>query len=857
LDLIRHKALHKLFMRQFLLLFILICNTSFNGTKLNPTLPFFNNLTRQQGLIQSNIRAIATDPKGYIWMGSSDGLFKWDGLTLSIYRDQPKDSISLSDRNISALYPDPDSSGLWVGTVFGGLNYYYFSTGHFSSWLPPVNETSHGNYINNIKSICRINDSIMAVGTVAQGLFMFHFSNNQLVKTHRVEYEKTGLNYRVFSLKQINNKIYAGTSKGLLVFNKKGEIEFYSSGYTTDNQTEKWIKDFVLMPSGQLIFATNQTLWELDRQTYQATPLNINASFHEITTLTSDDESSLWIGTLNNGLFEIDLVLSDATQYTVAPNQPNKGLVHNQINDLLFYKHQPILMAATPAGISAIDFERILFKKYDLTQMTDTGNTSVFFVMQDSEESLWYWSLSGLYKKPPQEEKFSRILRTDYGMNQNMVRGGLETQDGSLWFATSNGLLKMHVSNNTKKWKQFEHQNIDPENLNNFKSIRTDNRGRIWLASPIGAVMYSPQKDEHTIFPFPIDAWGETTIPVTDIIVTDNDQDCWIGSKSPYFYHLDISSGEYKRIPVTIASSKNSKAQHKSNYILSMDTDNTERLWLATFGNGLLHYDKEKEIFKDDFAQSTLAGNTYAVRYGNDDHLWISTDYGITRLNPHSGSFNEFGLDEGAFCQEFNERTIYQTREGKLLMGGTNGFVSFNPENIQLNEYIPPVYISSYSVGNRNITIAGKNYKDMRDIHKKSITTAYGRHNISFIVSVLNFSNPAKNKISWKLEGFDKEWSVAPASHIISYSNIPPGTYRLKVKGANNHNLWNNNGDSLQIIVTAPFYEKTWFPYASGGVIILLIALIFWLRTRLLSRQKILLSSLVEKRTKNLLKAYK
>lgn len=377
----------------------------------------------------------------------------------------------------------------------------------------------------------------------------------------------------------------------------------------------------------------------------------------------------------------------------------------------------------------------------------------------------------------------------------------------------------------------------------------------MWLISSGGTIRFDTKTGDYRVIPFPLQEWGLQSVPVTDLIISNNEESCWIGSKSPYLYHLDLSSEKYQRIPVVIDNDTNDK-KTSENFVLSMDTDNSGRIWLATFGSGLLFLDEENRTFHNDYAVSTLATNTYAVRHGADQNLWISTDYGIARFNPKKDSLNEFGLDEGTFCEEFNERAVYEGSDGTILMGGTNGFITFNPKNFHLNTYIPPVYISTYSIGNPNVTISGQSVRDVLAVRDDKIEIPYGPQVVSFEVSVLNFSFPEKNKISWKLNGFDKEWSQAPASHIITYSNLPPGKYNLQVKGANNHGVWNHEGDSVQLIVKAPFYKQSWFPWAFGTFIAFLIFLVFWLRTRLLSRQKALLSKLVRERTKNLRNAY-
>ncbi|MGM0375827.1 MAG: ATP-binding protein [Bacteroidota bacterium] len=816
---------------------------------------YFDNLTRQRGLVQSNIRTITSDHKGYVWLGSSDGLYKWDGLSLSVYRNRGEDSISLSDPNITALYEDPDHSGLWIGTTFGGLNFLDYSTYHFRSWLTSANNEHH---LNNITAISRINDSTLVAGTNSRGLFILHFSGSKLVRTESIHNDETGKQYRVFSIKKTGNETFAGTSKGLFIFSEKGEPEFFSKEMFANQNQESWIKDFAEVEAGQIIIATNQGLGRWKPEEQNAVPIKLQEELGEITTVapSSRNKNHLWAGTLNSGLYYINIKSGEVVHHaTSETNGQGSSIVHNQINDLLFYPHQPILMAATPAGVSSADFGRILFNSYDLREWSDAGNTSVFFVMEDSRERLWFWSLAGLYRQKQPGEKFTKLLNTQYGKNKNLVRGGTETSDSSLFFATSNGLLEMHTEQPHRKWHTFTHQNIPDEELNNLKGLRKDQSDHIWLVSPRATIMFDKKENQSHIYPFPLEKWDQSSIDVSDLIFSEKDSITYIGTKGPWLLQLDTKTGSYQRIPTNPDTSENNE-NIKSNHIMSMDIDNQKRLWIATYGNGLLYLDKENQCLRDDYAQGTLAGNTYAVRFAADDHLWMSTDYGITRLNPENKTTNEFGLQEGTFCQEFNERAIYETQKGHLLMGGTNGFVRFHPEKIRLNNYIPPVYISSYFTGKPGVTKEDGTMREVLPLRSKEIEIPYHQKVISFETSVLNFRHPSKNRISWKLEGFDEEWSEAPASHIISYSNLNPGKYRLYVKGANNHGVWNDKGDYLDIHIKAPFYMRWWFPWAIGIFLVAAVIFAFWLRTKILRRQKHLLHKLVQEKTQNLRQAY-
>ncbi|WP_232526649.1 sensor histidine kinase [Marinilabilia rubra] len=816
----------------------------------------FENLSRANGLVQSNISSITCDHRGFVWFGSSDGLYEWDGLSLSIYTSEKGDSLSLSDDNISCLHPDPNQKGLWIGTVFGGINYFDYDKKEFHSFLPSINnENGVKNYLNNIRSLCKINDSTLLIGTKAQGLIKLIIKGKKIKSLERISTSADELNFRVYKIKKINTQIFVGSSRGLLILTEEGKLTEHYSPFTFSKNSRTLFKDFTTLPSGQIVLASVNNLWYWNQKNNSASILAMDESISNITCLSTDHKGRLWIGTISEGLYSFDTKKRKLRHYTSDyQNTHNSGLINNQVNDLVFYKHQPFLMIATPTGISSIDFNRYLFKSYDIQKLSEASNTSVFFQLKHPDNTRWFWTLDGLYRQSQPDQEFQKVLHSDIGKRVNLINKGI-VENRTIWFATSNGLLEMRENQKMGKWHFFEHPDLPAKKLNDFGSLKADENGMIWLASRAGLVVFDTTDNNYTVYPFPLNEWGLDIVPVTDLVLTNNREACWIGSKSEFLIKFDRKTKEYYQVPAWVEATDSTR-HSKANYVLSMVTDEDNRLWLATYGNGLLYMNPDSPQLQDVFAKSTLAGNTYALTFGSDSSLWISTDYGITQLNPKTEKMMEFGLDEGTFCQEFNEGAVFQTSEGEILMGGMNGFIEFDPHKIKLNKYIPPVYITSYSIGSSNVTIGGQVLRDVESVKSKEIEIPYGKDIISFEASVLNFSHPLKNQISWKLEGFDEKWSNAPSYHVITYSNLPPGNYRLRVRGANNHEVWNSEGDYLDIIVKAPFHLQPWFPWLIGGLILVLIVLVYWLQTRLLQRQKTLLSKMVRERTKSLQEAY-
>ncbi len=814
---------------------------------------YFEHLTQKNGLVQANLTVISRDHKGFVWMGSPDGLYKLDGVTLTLFQKDREDSTSISSNTILSLFQEPDSSAMWVGTAFGGINRFDFAEGTFKPYFPYYHNDNIKRYVTHINAITRLNENQLMIGTHSEGLFLVDFQKDSVVTTP-VGPSTIEDGMQVFRLMRFHDRVLAGTSQGIYIFSNQGEVIYHTVGFEGPDGLENWFKDFTVLPSGKLLVATNNQIWTFDPDKQIPNLIKMPGHISDITRITPDNKNRLWIGTINNGLYRWDLTAHKLKHFSALENEDSRyGLIKNKINDLLFYGDQPIIMASTSGGLTSIDFNRLLFQYDDLQTLSKTGDHSAFFVLKDSKQRVWVWTTEGLFMRANAGKQFEKILDTDLNQNLNKVTGGWEAHEDLLYFSTSNGLLKYDLVKDVREWVFFEHPNLPFSNLNNLSSLQASSEGTLWLASYCGTIAYNPALKTYEVYPFPLKDWEANRIVTTDLKLTNNNRSCWIGSKGLFLIHLDIPSGKYKRF--TTLPGEDNKNPLLGRFVLSMDVDSTDRLWLATLGGGLLYLNEKDSTLITWDSQNNFSQNTYSVLYGHDHHLWITNDYGIQRINIETDSLNEFSQKDGIYCEGFNERALFQTKEGEVLLGGKNGLVSFFPERIAINTYVPPTYISSYTVGTTNVLIGGVSMQDVESVNKRDIIIPSNKEVISFNVSVLNFSNSAGNQISWKHEGFDKKWSAASPKHTISYSNLTSGRYRLRVKGANNHGVWNQTGDYVDLILTAPFYQKNWFIWLVALSLTSLIIFGFWLRTRFLRRQKQLLGKLVEHRTQKLKQA--
>ena len=239
-----------------------------------------------------------------------------------------------------------------------------------------------------------------------------------------------------------------------------------------------------------------------------------------------------------------------------------------------------------------------------------------------------------------------------------------------------------------------------------------------------------------------------------------------------------------------------------------------------------------------------------AILEDRNGKLWLSTNKGICLFDPTSASFKNYTIADGLQGDEFSIGAALQTKDGTMYFAGTNGFNIFHPETIRPNSFIPPVVFTDFQLFNKSVRAGEEGSPLLNSIQEtKEIILKHDQSMFSFEFAALNFSSPEQNQYSYKLEGFDKEWNMIGSKRFATYTNIPPGEYTLRVKASNNDGLWNNEGASVKLSVTPPFWMTWWFV----TLVVLSIvgaAFSFYLyRVNALKRQKAHLEQQVQERT--------
>ncbi|MDP3147590.1 MAG: two-component regulator propeller domain-containing protein [Ignavibacteria bacterium] len=830
-------------MRQILFkvyIFIFIILSNLNGQYSSIDEP----ITINQGLSQNLVYCIYQDHDGYIWFGTKDGLNKFDGYEFKIYRHEPDDKFSLSNNEIRAITQD-DVGNFWIGTFGGGLNKFNPLTEKFTSYRSDLNDptTLTGNLITDIVFDNTNNESIIWIATT-NGFNRFRTNSS--------------INERFFpdSLLGIGNK---NKFVRAIAKDKKGGIRIG------------------LMDGG---------LYYFDYDDKQLKKAKCENTFSEpiITCLTVDDKGTLWTGT-NDGIFHFD----EANQSLVRINGSDKyfGLIKAILADgnKIYYSN-----FLTPALLYVYNLSNDSLSVFcDVTSLfASTNSGRIISLLNDNSGNIWIGTNgNGVIKKNAGTKKFENYLCDSNDKNKlsfSSTRSIYEDQEGNIWIGGYGGLDKLNVRTGkitTAKFarakNQFEKRlpflavfsiNHDPKNKNvlwlsdltdglivyntlnsSYKKIygsddyrdntfygkevydmKYDEDGNLWLGTNKGLskydissgkfVHYYSNADKMTNFPL-----GQ----IRDILI-DFPHGVWIGTDTGGFSLVDPSSN------YTIRYLHNPDLTNSvsSNKVLCIQKDRKGNLWIGTDGSGLNKFNVVENRFKRFTTKSGLPNNVvYSILEDSEGYLWLSTNNGLSKFDPVNETFKNYDYDNGLQSNEFNFGAFLKTRNGKLFFGGIKGVTSFFPGEIKDSKFNPPVVITKLLLSNKPVplnqflTIDGK------------LELSYKDNIFSFQFASLDYSNPVKNKYSYRLKGFKDEWLYTDASRRqATFTNIDPGLYTLEVKATNADGVWSDKILSLSIVIIPPFWDTIWFKLSFVFLFLLLTYLLYRKRINYLETQK-------------------
>jgi ligand-binding sensor domain-containing protein len=792
----------------------------------------FSRIDVLSGLSHSNVICILQDSKGFMWIGTGDGLDKFDGYHFEAYKNIDGDSTTIYRNSVTSLYEDQFGT-LWVLTRGGGVQYYDRKKNNFR----------------------RLDD--------LKGDFVRFYEDDDR---------------NVWILGARNEHTVAGKLDVL-----KKEIFFYnafegSSPMTTmmqESQDEYW---FGVRDDG--LYKWNIKTHEVKRCIPEGSKYQLAGK--EIVEIIRDKKGNLWIAT-RTGLskYNIDSGVITNFKHTVGCSN---CLPLDVIRDISLDKN--VLWIATENGglakLNTLDNQFDVYKnnKNDLTSLSDN---SVWSVYNDPQGRLWVGTFSrGLCVIDPLREKF---LELDVELENDVVNAILYDSKQRLWVGTEGGL----VLKENQKVTLFKHT-TDPNSLGNdpVLSIFEDSNHQIWVGTWAGGLnlfnekqrnfkRFLPSKDSTSLSNPHVYSISETKethqllvssyygLNITDsrnpgrfkriidertannyvrVIFQDSQDNTWVGSISE-FDRLDIKTGKRKRYFLNNDSTSYDAITN------CVTEDKLGRLWVGT-EHGLYLLVNKKLTARFTESEGLPSNIINGILEDKDGTLWLSTSNGMSHFNPAKKTFENYFVSDGLLSNEFKPNACFKSSGGLFLFGG-KGVNVFNPSAITRNPHVPNVYLTDLKIFNHSVEIGSPDSilcQHISEVKEINIPEELNFFSIDFVA--LNFSVHEKNQYAYLLEGFDKDWVMLDNKRSATFTNLDPGTYTFKVKASNNDGLWNESGTSLVINILPPWYRTIWFKVTASFMVSFSAIAFYKIRMSQVERRNEKLESIITDRTKEL-----
>ncbi len=771
------------------------------------------NLSIPEGLSQSNIRCILKDRFGFIWLGTQDGLNRYDGYEFVVYKYNPADENSIGDNLVSCMIEDREGN-LWLGTL-NGITKFNPVKNLFTRFNT---ELKNGNTLksSSVISLYEDKEGIIWAGTYLGGLSKYDKKGNKFITYYNIPGNENSLsNNSVTAISEDNNgNIWLGTfGGGLDKFNKASKTfsHFRTSGKTGYTLNSNYIS--ALVANGQnLYIGTSNGLNVLNLLSNKIASFShgMNSvkglSSNKILSLFVAESNNLLIGTEDNGLDCFNMYNKTFSREIWNTINQNELLAKNITS--AFSDNNGIIWLGTRTGglykvlISPKNFENFVHNPRDNNSIT---NSSVRCIFQDKLKNVWIGSDNGLTKINSKTKIFSRYFHETTNPNSltnNTVWCMAEDMNGFIWIGTQDGLNKFDPSINSFKRFTYNPSVRNGIPFNVIRYIYIDKAGILWLGTfGYGLIKFDPSKNIFTTYSNSLDDPTSIGDNVIFQITDDRTGNLWVCT-SRGLNKFDRRTEKFTRL----VNDSNRDESIGANAIYSILEDSAGNFWLGTHGSGLIKIDCNGKKIRSYTEADGLPNNVvYGVVNDENGNLWMSTNKGISNFLVNKGEFKNYDINDGLPSNEFNSDAFLKSSSGKIYFGSINGLVSFHPDSIRENKKIPGVAITKFKIFEKQY--GGKHYIPANE----QINLSYQDNFFSIEFAALDFTEPSKNEFSYKLEGIDPDWVHAGNRHFASYTHLSPGNYIFTVRACNNDGYWNNGGVSLAIIISPPFWHTWWF----------------------------------------------
>ncbi|QEM04511.1 response regulator [Mucilaginibacter rubeus] len=827
----------------------------------------FEHIGTREGLSQINVSTIIQDSRGFMWIGTRDGLNRYDGYSFVIYKHSIQDDNSLSSNLISDIAEDKEGN-IWLATLFG-LNKLDRKTGKFIHYF---HDSANSNSIssNFVNRLIFDHDGILWIGSQKGGLDRFDIYQNKFTHYKHNEADLSSLSDDdVTALKEDSkHRLWVGTlNHGLNLFDRKKETftRYQSQPGVNASISGGYVIAIYEDIEGRLWIGTEDgglNLFDPGKGTFkhylESKKDSGSNSGYSVLALNMDLNGNLWVGTENNGVNILNPVTGKITAYK--HDDIDRGSMNgNSIYSICRDRMGNMWLGAFSGGINLYKRSTESFSHFRHSSSPNSlANNFVLCLHEDQDSNIWVGTDGGgvnVFNKDGTVKHYVNDPANANSLTGNYVLNIIQDFKGDFWIGTwADGLCRFNPR--TGSFTGFKHDVAKHGSLsnNNVYALTQTRDNRIWVGTYNGGLdLYDEKSGAFSAFNYdPNDPKSISSDRVYSLL-EDHNGNFWVGTFDAGLNLMDRKTGTFTRF-----QHDERRNSISNNSVPDLFEDSKGRIWISTL-SGLNLFNPVTKHFTAFTTKNGLPSDViYAVREDKLGTIWVSTNNGLSNYDPVKQTFKNYTIEDGLQDEEFKSHSALQTKDGRIFFGGINGFNSFTPGQILKPSAFMPLVITNFQLFNKTVKIArGKDdpsplKQDISDT--KSIKLSYTQSVITLQYAALDYSSSDKKKYSYILENFDTDWNNVGSRNTASYTNLPPGEYTFKLKYQNTSGLWSPPSAGLKITIVPPFWLTWWFKLITAVTIVALVYFIFKYRIKFLKAQKTVLERQVKERTESLVK---